>query len=75
MYRRSQALKEGGRQTDLERTTLEKIEEGPPAAKRHVGKQKPHVVDDSKSGSSRKKVVVSYPELEEEDELDIRARS
>ena len=51
-----------------------KIEVGPPAAKRHVGKQKPHVVDDSKSGSSRKKVVVSYPELEEEDELDIRAR-
>ena len=37
-----------------------KIEVGPPAAKRHVGKQKPHVVDDSQSGSSRKKVVVSY---------------
>ena len=51
-----------------------KIEVGPPAAKRHVGKQKPHVVDDSQSGSSRKKVVVSYPKLDEEDELDIRAR-
>ena len=51
-----------------------KIEVGPPAAKRHVGKQKPHVVDDSQSGSSRKKVVVSYPKLDEEDELDVRAR-
>ena len=51
-----------------------KIEVGPPATKRHVGKQKPHVVDDSQSGSSRKKVVVSYPKLDEEDELDIRAR-
>ena len=51
-----------------------KIEVGPPAAKRHVGKQKPQVVDDSQSGSSRKKVVVSYPKLDEEDELDIRAR-
>ena len=47
-----------------------KIEVGPPAAKRHVGKQKPQVVDDSQSGSSRKKVVVSYPKLDEEDELD-----
>ena len=51
-----------------------KIEVGPPAAKRHVGKQKPQVVDDFQSGSSRKKVVVSYPKLDEEDELDIRAR-
>ena len=51
-----------------------KIEVGPPAAKRHVGKQKPQVVDDSQSGSSRKKVVVSYPKLDEEDELDKRAR-
>ena len=51
-----------------------KIEVGPPAAKRHVGKHKPQVVDDSQSGSSRKKVVVSYPKLDEEDELDIRAR-
>ena len=51
-----------------------KIEVGPPAAKRHVGKQKPQVVDDSQSGSSRKKVVVSYLKLDEEDELDIRAR-
>ena len=53
---------------------LKKIEVGPPAAKRHVGKQKPQVVDDSQSGSSRKKVVVSYPKLDEEDELDKRAR-
>ena len=51
-----------------------KIEVGPPAAKRHVGKQKPQVVDDSQSGSSRKNFVVSYPKLDEEDELDIRAR-
>ena len=36
-----------------------KIEVGPPAAKRHVGKQKPKVVDDSQGVSSRKKVVVS----------------
>ena len=50
------------------------IEVGPPAAKRHVGKQKPQVVDDFQSGSSRQKVVVSYPKLDEEDELDIRAR-
>ena len=49
---------------------LKKIEAGPPAAKRHVGKQKSQVVDDSQSGSSRKKVVVSYPKLDEEDELD-----
>ena len=53
---------------------LKKIEVGPPAAKRHVGKQKPKVVDDSQGGSSRKKVVVSYPKLDEEDELDKRAR-
>ena len=51
-----------------------KIEVGPLAAKRHVGKQKPQVVDDSQAGSSRKKVVVSYPKLDEEDELDKRAR-
>ena len=55
-------------------TSLKKIEVGPPAAKRHVGKQKPKVVDDSQGGSSRKKVVVSYPRLDEEDELDKRAR-
>ena len=54
--------------------SLKKIEVGPPAAKRHVGKQKPQVVDDSQAGSSRKKVVVSYPKLDEEDELDKRAR-
>ena len=48
---------------------LKQIEVGPPAAKRHVGKQKPVVVDDSKTGSSkRKKVVVSYPG-DGEDEL------
>ena len=49
---------------------FEQIEVGPPAAKRHVGKQKPVVVDASKEGSSkRKKVVVSYPD-DGEDELD-----
>ena len=52
--------------------SLKKIEVGPPAAKRHVGKQKPKAVDDSQGGSSRKKVVVSYPQQEkgDEDELD-----
>ena len=54
--------------------SLKKIEVGPPAAKRHVGKQKPKVADDSQGGSSRKKVVVSYPKLDEEDELDKIAR-
>ena len=54
--------------------SLKKIEVGPPAAKRHIGKQKPQVVDDSQAGSSRRKVVVSYPKLDEEDELDKRAR-
>jgi len=56
--------------------SLKKIEVGPPAAKRHVGKQKPKAVDDSQGGSSRKKVVVSYPKQQEdpEDELDRRAR-
>ena len=54
--------------------SLKKIEVGPPAAKRHVGKQKPQVIDDSRSGSSKKKGVVSYPKLDEEDELDERAR-
>ena len=49
---------------------LKQLEVGPPAAKRHVGKQKPVLVDDSKEGSSkRKKVVVSYPG-DGEDELD-----
>ena len=38
---------------------LNRIEVGPPTAKRHVGKQKLQVVDDSQAGSSRKKVVVS----------------
>ena len=67
---------ERGRQTDFERTKLEKIEVDPPAAKRHVGKQKPKVVDDSQGGSPRKKVVVSYPQQEngDEDELDKIAR-
>ena len=54
--------------------SLKKIEVGPPPPKRHVGKQKPKVVDDCQAGSSRKKVVVSYPKLDEEDELDKRAR-
>jgi len=51
---------------------LKKIEVGPPAAKRHVGKQKPKVADDSQGGSSRKKVAVSYPKRQDndEDELD-----
>ena len=55
---------------------LKKIEVGPPAAKRHVGEQKPKVVDDSQGGSSRKKVVASYPQQREdgEDELDRIAR-
>ena len=65
--------KEEGKSISKEPSS-KKIEVGPPAAKRHVGKQKPQVVDDSQSGSSRKKVVVSYPKLDEEDELDIRAR-
>ena len=34
---------------------LKRIEVGSPAAKRHVGKQKPVVVDDSKEGSSKRK--------------------
>ena len=68
-------LTEGGRQTDFSRgPSLKKIEVGPPTAKRHAGKQKPKVVDDSQAGLSRKKVVVSYPKLDEEDELDKRAR-
>ena len=54
--------------------SLKKIEVGPPAAKRQVGKQKPKVINDSHGGSSRQKVVVSYPKLEKEDELDKRAR-
>ena len=39
---------------------MKKFEVGPPAAKRHVGRQKPVVVDDG--SSKRKKVVVSYPQ-------------
>ena len=51
--------------------SLKKIEVGPPAAKRHVAKQKPRVTDDSQGGSSRKKVVVSCPKQQEDgDELD-----
>ena len=55
---------------------MKKIEVGPPAAKRHVGERKPKVVDDSQGGSSRKKVVASYPQQREdgEDELDRIAR-
>ena len=54
---------------------LKQIEVGPPAAKRHVGKQKPVVVDDAKEGSSKRKkiVVVSYPD-DGEDELERIAR-
>ena len=48
------------------RPGLKKFEVGPPAAKRHVGNQKPVVVDDG--SSKRKKVVVSYPP--KDDELD-----
>ena len=47
---------------------MKKIEVGPPAAKRHVGKQKPKVADDSQGGSSRKKVAVSYPKRQDDDE-------
>ena len=47
---------------------LKKIEVGPPAAKRHVGKQKPKVANDFQGGSSRKKVVVSYPQQQEDGE-------
>ena len=42
------------------RPSLKKFEVGPPAAKRHVGKQKPVVIDDG--SSKRKKVVVSIPQ-------------
>ena len=55
---------------------MKKIEAGPPAVKRHVGKQKPKVAGDSQGGSSRKKVVVSHPKQQEdgEDEIDRIAR-
>ena len=46
---------------------LRQIEVGPAPAKRHVGKQKPVLVDEG--SSKRKKVVVSYPD-DGEDELD-----
>eukprot|EP00435_Cladocopium_sp_Y103_P054079 s30_g17.t1 len=46
------------------------FEVGPPAAKRHVGKQKPVVVVPVEGSSSKKKkVVASYPIPEEPDEL------
>ena len=45
---------------------LRQIEVGPAPAKRHVGKQKPVLVDEG--SSKRKKVVVSYPD-DGEDEL------
>ena len=64
---------EAGRPISRE-PSLKKIEVGPRATKRHAGKQKPKVVDDSQAGSSRNTVVVSYPKLDEEDELDKRAR-
>ena len=55
---------------------MKKIEVGPPAARRHLGKQKPVVIDDSKRGSSRKKVVVSFPgnRKKVKDEFDTIAR-
>ena len=46
---------------------LKQIEVGPTPAKRHVGKQKPVLVDEG--SSKRKKVVVSYPH-DRDDELD-----
>ena len=46
---------------------LRQVEVGPAPAKRHVGKQKPLLVDEG--SSKRKKVVVSYPD-DGEDELD-----
>ena len=46
---------------------LRQVEVGPAPAKRHVGKQKPVLVDEG--SSKRKKVVVSYPD-DGEDELD-----
>ena len=46
---------------------LVQIEVGPTPAKRHVGKQKPVLVDEG--SSKRKKVVVSYPH-DGEDDLD-----
>ena len=50
---RSQQRKVG--KTLLRGPGLKRIEVGSPAAKRHVGKQKPVVVDDSKDGSSKRK--------------------
>ena len=49
------------------RPGLRQVEVGPTPAKRHVGKQKPVLVDEG--SSERKKVVVSYPH-DGEDELD-----
>ena len=39
--------------------SLKEIEAGPPEAKRHVRKQKPVVVDDSKEGSSKERSLLS----------------
>ena len=47
-----------GRQTDFER---KKIEVGPPAAKRHVGKQKPKVVDDLKEVHHERRLLFPIP--------------
>ena len=47
--------------------SLKKIEVGPPAGKRHVGKQKPKVIHDSQGGSSIQKGVVSYSYPKRED--------
>jgi hypothetical protein len=47
--------------------SLKKIEVGPPAGKRHVGKQKPKVIDDSRR-FIQKEVVVSHPQQKEDPE-------
>ena len=70
----SSQQREAGKKKLTRGPSLKEIEVGPPAAKRHVGKQEPVVVGDSKEGSSkRKKVVVSNPH-DGEDELDRIAR-
>ena len=51
--KRSSQPREAGKKL-LRGPGLKQIEVGQPAAKRHVGKQKPVVVDDSKKGSSKR---------------------
>ena len=43
--------------------SLKKIEVGPPAAKRHVGKQKPQVVDDSQQVHQERRLLSPIPSL------------